>query len=253
MTLLGSARLVGPLGAGALLALLPATALPIDGIAITGEATYYEGVVGPSAPSALESPAAGTPAALHVSDSIATVEYASAPAADGRLEWTAKVRGLARSHERIDAVYHVMAIVPLPVDGQGRIIARPIHWGLGPREGTPEASVPLIYAGEKVVLKRSHSLERTLLPQIVGSGSEKLPSLAGTGYGYSVWDTIVRYDPGYGDEFQLFADLQYTTEASVSPPDAADERLKAYVVTWIPSLDPSIAPFAIRLDVRTPE
>jgi hypothetical protein len=35
----------------------------------------------------------------------------------------------------------------------------------------------------------------------------------------------------------------------VGAPDALDERLKAYVVTWIPALDPSVPPYAVRLDV----
>jgi hypothetical protein len=122
-----------------------------------------------------------------------------------------------------------------------------------PREGSPAASVALIYSGEKVVLKRSHALERTLLPSLVGPGEGQLPSLVGTGYGYTFWDAIVRYDPSYGDTLQTFVDFQYTTEGSIAAPDARDERLKAYVVTWIPALDPSVPPFAVRLDVVAPE
>ena len=35
-------------------------------------------------------------------------------------------------------------------------------------------------------------------------------------------------------------------------PDPEDERNAAYVITWIPTLDPSVPPFTIRLDVRPP-
>jgi hypothetical protein len=35
-------------------------------------------------------------------------------------------------------------------------------------------------------------------------------------------------------------------------PDPEDERNAAYVITWIPTLDSSVPPFTIRLDVRPP-
>ena len=218
-----------------------------------GGSSYFEGVVGFSAPSELESASPGLPDGLHFSDSTATAEYASAPAEKGGLDWTLQVRGLLRDHERVDAVYHVLVILPAPVDSAGRDAFKPQHWGITPREGAPGSSVPLIYAGEKVVLKRSRVLERTLLPALVGSDSDQLPSLAGTGYGYRIWQAIIRYDPGYGDTVQVFADFRYTTGPDVARPDGRDERLKAYVVTWIPALDPSIPPFAIRMDIRDPE
>jgi hypothetical protein len=229
---------------------LPAgPARAIDGGTITGGGSYYESVVAGESISELESGGTGLPTRLSLSDSSATVAYSAVAGADGELLWTAKVRDFTRPHERVSAVYHVIAILPLPVDAGGRSLAKPAYFGIAPREGTPAASVPLIYSGEKIVLKRSHALERTLLPSLLGSGPDQLPSLDGTGYGYTFWDAIVRYDPAYGDTLQAFADFQYTTAAGVAAPDASDGRLKAYVVTWIPALDPSVPPFAVRLDV----
>jgi hypothetical protein len=215
--------------------------------------TYYEETLSAAAPEALESKASELPTALHFSDSAATVEYASAATSDGRLEWTLKLRGLLRSHERVDVVYQMIAVLPLPVDLEGKPAFEPLQWAIAPREGVEGASVPLIYSGEKVVLKRNVALERSLLADLVGSGADKLPPLSGTGYEYTLWDTIIRYDPEYGDTVQLLADFRYRTDADVAAPDAWDDRLKAYVVTWIPTLDASIAPFAIRMDVRDAE
>jgi hypothetical protein len=226
----------------------PARAIDGDSIGF-GTTTYYEGVVGSDSASLLESSDTGLPTELELSDSSATVEYSAQTRSDGRLAWTAKIRNFSRPHERVEAVYHVIAILPLPADAEGRSVARPAAFGIVPREGTPEASVPLIYSGEKIVLKRSHALERTLLPNLIGSEPGQLPSLAGTGYAYTFWDAIVRYDPAYGDTLQAFVDFQYTTDPGVAAPDAKDDRLKAYVVTWIPALDPSVPPFAVRLDV----
>ncbi len=231
---------------------VPGAATAIDGAGIAssgGEQSYYESVVGPDSVSALESAETGLPTQLYLSDSTATVDYASEPAADGRLTWTLRIRGFTRPHERVEALYHVIAVLPLPIDGSGKAAATPLYFGIGPREGAPGDSVPLIYAGEKVVLKRSQALERTLLPSLIGDAPSQLPSLAGTGYGYTLWDTLLRYDAGYGDTLQLFADFRYSTESGVAAPDAQDGRLKAYVVTWIPALDPSIPPYAVRLDV----
>ena len=64
-----------------------------------------------------------------------------------------------------------------------------------------------------------------------------------------MWDAIIRYDARYGDTIQAFADVPYSTDVDVAPPDPSDERLKAYLVTWIPDLDASVPPFAIRIDV----
>jgi hypothetical protein len=230
--------------------MLPAAAASaIDGGTISGAGSYYQGVVGEESATDLESASAGTPTRLYVSDSTGTVAYSSVATADGRLKWTAQIRDFTRPHERVAAVYHVIAILPLPTDSDGRSLARPTYFGIVPREGAPGASVPLIYSGEKIVLKRSHALEKTLLPSLSGSAPGQLPSLAGTGYGYTFWDAIVRYDPAYGDSLQTFVDFQYTTAGGVAEPDARDERLKAYVVTWIPALDASVPPFAVRLDV----
>jgi apolipoprotein N-acyltransferase len=229
-----------------------APARAADGMGFSAE-TYYEEATASISSEPVESTRSGLPTALHFSDSSATVEYASTPDPNGGLEWTAKIRGLLRSHERVDAVYHMIAVLPLPVDAERRPGFRPLQFAIAPREGVEGASVPLIYSGEKVRLKRSVALERSLLPNLVGEGADKLPSLAGTGYEYSLWDTIIRYDPEYGDTVQLFADFRYSTDAEVPPPDARDDRLKAYVVTWIPALDSRVLPFAIRMDVRDPQ
>ena len=225
----------------------------IDGTELSAQTTYYQDVVGSAAPSELESTSPGLPTSLQVSDSTATLEYASTATEDGDLEWTLRVRGLLRNHERVDAIYHMIAVLPVPIDAGGRDVFKPLQWGLTPREGAPGASVPLIYAGEKLVLKRSRALERTLLPGLVGPDSGQLPDLDGSGYRYGLWDAIIRYDPGHGDSVQVFADFRYITGPGVAAPDGRDERLKAYVITWIPALDPSVAPFAVRMDVRDPE
>ena len=150
----------------------------------------------------------------------------------------------------MDAVYHVIAVLPLPVDPDGRAAFNTRGRGIVPREGSKAASVPLIYGGEKITLKRNVSLEKSFLAGVIGSGVGQLPDLLGTGYEYTLWDTIVRYDPSYGDTIQIFADVSYATDEDVAPPDAVDDRLKAYVVTWIPDLDSSVAPFAVRIDVE---
>ena len=110
----------------------------------------------------------------------------------------------------------------------------------------------MIYGGEKIALKRNLALEKMLLPGIVGNSNDKLPPLQGTGYDYTLWDTIVSYDPEYGSTIQVFADVAYSTEADVPAPDAADERLKAYVLTWIPGMDPTQAIYTVRMDVQDP-
>ena len=96
------------------------------------------------------------------------------------------------------------------------------------------------------------TLEKTLLPGLVGSSGsdDKLPSLDGTGYAYTLWDTIISYDPSFGDTVEVFADVSYTTDEDVAGPDGDDERLKAYIITWIPGADPGLDPFAIRIDIQ---
>jgi len=220
----------------------------VDGIAMT-QPTYYEELLGTQSPEALASAEPGLPARLSIDDSSASVTYESVPGKDG-IDWLIRVRGLTRSHERIDALYQMIAVLPMPIDEVGLSAFQTKSRGIVPREGTEQSSVPLIYGGEKVVLKRSVALEKTLLRGLVGSGPGMLPNLAGTGYEYTLWQTIIRYDESYGDTVQVFADVPYSTDFDVEPPDAKDERLKAYVITWIPELDSSLPPFGIRMDIE---
>ena len=220
----------------------------MDGAGIAG-ATYYEGVVGTASAEALASPAPGVPTRVTISDSTATATYAQVAVDVDAVEWVLRIRGLDRSHERTDALYQMIAVLPLPVDTSGRWAFQSKRRAIVPREGVEGASVPLIYGGEKIRLKRDITLEKTLLPGLIGGSSDQIPDLAGSGYNYTLWSTIVRYDASYGDTVQIFADVPFSTDDSVAPPDAADDRLKAYVITWIPEMDSAVSPFAIRMDI----
>jgi hypothetical protein len=156
-----------------------------------------------------------------------------------------------RNHERVDAVYDLVLALPVPARYDGIAAFETRQWGIKAREGAPGASVALIYGGEKVTLKRNVALERAWLPTLQGS-PDGLPDLSGTGYMFTLWDTVLRYDPGYGDRLQGLATFTYETGSEVLAPDPRDERNAAYVITWIPTLDPSVPPFTIRLDVRPP-
>jgi hypothetical protein len=239
--------------AGVLAVAAPARA--VDSAALSSSPTYYEEVAATIPPDLFNSTSPGLPTALAVTESTATAAYSLQTEDMNQKAWTIFLRSLYRKHERIEAVYQMVLILPMPKQGDGRDAFQTVEFGLTPREGGETASVPLIYGGEKVVLKRNRALERTLLPGLIDAAGTagKLSSLEGTGYGYAVWDTIVRYDPGYGDTVQLFLDVQYTTAPDVVAPSAADERFKAYVLTWIPSLDPSVAPFALQMDVVDPQ
>ena len=245
----------------------PGLALAIDGVCIPScegaasggggsGATYYQAVVGEAGLEEFLASEPGLPTSLYIIDSDATVTYVvSQPGANEfqQLQWLLKVRGLTRPHEQVDTVYQMIAVLPLPIDASGRAAFTPEGWGIQPREGVEGASVPLIYGGEKVVLKRNVTLEKTLLPNLVGEDLDKLPSLSGTGYAYTLWDAIVRYDPSFGDTVTVLADFRYRTDGSVAPPDPSDDRIKAYVVTWIPDLDASVPPYTVRMDVLDPE
>lgn len=237
----GSAPMsAGPMSAG------PMSAGPI-GAEPTGT-TYYEDVLSSAPAEELFAPSSGVPDGLAFSDSFATVEYLDSAGAD-QTTWTVRVRGLYRRHERVDAVYHMIAVLPLPVAADGGGAFSALSWGIRPQEGSETAAVHMVYGGEKVVLKRNFALEKTLLPNLVGPSWDQLPSLDDTSYGYTMWDTILLYDPKYGDTVQGFADFSYTTDAGVAAPDASDGRFKAYLITWIPELDPTVPPFTVRMDV----
>jgi hypothetical protein len=250
---------VGFFLAGAMALALPPGAAAVDGGAAaprgstTETSSYYEGLVGSDSDAqvgsaavmegaAVEGAAAGLPSALHVVEGAGGVAYR--PLAAGRVE--VRLELAERPHERVDAVYDLVLALALPVG------AAP-DWRIVAREGTERASVPLVYGGEKVMLKRNRSLEKAWLPVLVGAAAG-LPDLAGTGYAWTLWDTILRYDPAAGATLQGFATLGYEADPGVGAPDPEDPRHGAYLITWIPSLDPSVPPFTVRLDaIPAPE
>ena len=227
-----------------------ATSAATPASAATGT-TYYESVVGSSSVSELASATPGVPQALRVVDASATVQFTPVGVAVDQRVWELLIDGFTRNHERVDAIYDMVLVLPLPADAEGRDAFQPIGRGVAVEEGPAERSVPLIYGGEKIVLKRNVGLEKTLLPGLIGSGrgATGLPDLAGSGYHWTAWDAIVARDEGYGDTIEARARLRYRTAASASAPDAGDSRLAAYLITWIPALPASIPPFAVRIEV----
>lgn len=211
-------------------------------------ATYYQATVG-DALASLSSADPTLPSVLHVVPAAARAVYAPGAATPGRQEWELRIEGFERNHERVDAIYDMVLVLPLPAAADGRDAFQALDRGVRIEEGLPGRSVPLVYGGEKVVLKRNVGLEKGLLPQLLGEGDGRLPSLAGTGYRWTVWDTIVERDAGFGDVVQARAVLRYATAPDVAPPPAHDERLAAYLITWIPQLSASVPPYAVRMDV----
>lgn len=231
---------------------LAAPAGAADGAAVV-KLTYYQQMVGSQPVSALESTSPGVPTALAISDCSATVEYLPRAQLDGSVQWDVLVQGFQRNTERVNAVYDMVFVLALPVTASGAAAFTPVDSAIVPQVGTQAASQPLVYGGEPIVLKRNVGLEKSLLPGLVGDPTQgKLPSLAGTGYGYTLWDMIVQYDAGYGPTMQAWASFHYATNATVSPPVASDSRMKAYLITWIPTLNSNIPPYAVRLDVQNP-
>jgi hypothetical protein len=227
----------------------PATAA--DGGSAAMGPTYYEQLARTGDLAALESQAGGLPAALHVVEAAGGIEYRALKEDAYSTTWEVFLEVEERNHERVDAVYDLVLALPLPASSDGIAAFESEQWGITAREGAPGASVALIYGGEKLTLKRNVALERAWLPTLQGS-ADGLPDLSGTGYMFTLWDTVLRYDPGYGDRVQGLASLTYETGSEVLAPDPEDERNAGYVITWIPTLDPSIPPFTIRLDVRPP-
>jgi hypothetical protein len=238
----------------ALASLLVCPALPApaaDGFLVEpNDPTYYELQLGSTGEAPLAAATDALPTGLAVSASPATARYRVVKKSAAGEEWEVTISGLSRRHERVDAVYQLILALPLPVDADGRDAFSALERGIVAREGQEGSAVPLIYGGEKVVLRRNVALERTLLAGIAGGGrADRMPDLAGTGYRYTLWDAVLRYDPLYGDKVTGWGSLRYATGAGVAAPDAADERLKAYLVTWIPGWEPGIHPFAVQIDV----
>src|SRR5262249_16965048 len=203
---------------------------------------------------ALASRTPALPQALQIVDASATARFSPVGVAGDQRVWELRIDGFSRNHERVDAVYDMVLVLPLPAGPDGRDAFQPVGRGVAVEEGPPDKSVPLIYGGEKIVLKRNVGLEKTLLAGLVGSGrgATGLPDLAGSGYHWTAWDAIVARDDGYGDAIEARARLRYRTPASTTAPDAGDPRLAAYLITWIPALPATIPPYAVRIEVGPP-
>ena len=231
-------------------AFAPRPAAAVDGTAAIAP-TYYEQLVAGGSLADLESRQGGLPEALHVVDAAGGLDFRMLETTGGEATWEVNLEVAERNHERVDAVYDLVLALPLPSEADGRAAFEASQWGITPREGAKGASVAFIYGGEKVTLKRNVALERTWLPLLVGA-LDGLPDISDTGYVFTLWDAVLRYDPGYGDRLQGLATFRFQTGAEVMAPDPDDERNAAFVITWIPTLDPSVPPFTIRLDLRPP-
>ena len=207
--------------------------------------TYYEGAVGGASAKSLETTDPTLPTYLAIDDAIATASYRSITTATGSA-WQLRIDGFERRHERVDGIYDMVLVVPLPA-ANGRDAFEAARRGFFVEEGGVGAAVPLIYGGEKVVLKRNVGLEKSLLGQLTGPNG--LPDLAGTGYRWTAWDSIIQRDPSHEDTVQARGHLEYTTASGVAPPDPDDPRMAAYLITWMPGLPARIPPFSVRMDV----
>jgi hypothetical protein len=181
----------------------------------------------------------GLPGALYTVDGAGDVTYRQL--ADGG--WKVKVEIAAR-HERVDALYDLVLVLPLPEEFESE------SWRINVNRHAGGEVVPVVYSGERVRLKRNQPLEASWLPLLVGA-PQGLPDLTGTGYRWTLWDTIIRYDENAGNVLEGFGALSYTADEAVTAPDATDPRNAVYLISWIPSLDASIAPLALRIDVAS--
>jgi hypothetical protein len=215
------------------------------------EPTYYESVLGSRTVGDLASPEAQAPTGLQVVEASATAQYTALAAPGERRAWQVRLVGFSRRHERVDATYDMLLLLPLPATADGRDAFQAIGRGVAVEEGAPERAVPFIYGGEKVVLKRNVGLEKTFVHGLLAgsSGAAGLPDLAGTGYHWTAWDAIFPRDASYGDGVRASATLRFRAPAAVAAPDPSDPRFAAYVVTWIPALPATVPPYAVRIDV----
>lgn len=212
--------------------------------------TYYESAVGGTSTESLESTDPTLPATLAIDDASATTRYQATSQTATSTEWQLRIDGFDRRHERVDGIYDMVLVIPLPASETGSDAFQAAKRGFFVEEGGTEATVPLIYGGEKVVLKRNVGIEKSLLRQLVGPNG--LPDLSGTGYRWTAWDSIMRRDVAYQDTVQATGHLEYTTAAGIAAPSADDARMAAYLITWIPGLPADIAPFTVRMDVVPP-
>ena len=178
----------------------------------------------------------GLPSSLFVVDAEGGVTYRAL--GDGA--WEVAVDVAQRPHERVDAVYDLVLALPLPLGSRAKT------WRIAPKV-SGASSTSIVYGGEAIVLKRNVPLERSWLPLLAGAPGG-LPDLSRTGYAWTFWDAIVRYDASAGATVQAYGTFRYEADPRVVAPDAENPDNAAYVITWIPTLE-AVPPFAIRLDV----
>jgi hypothetical protein len=221
------------------LAALPAWAIDGGFAAQGGDESYYEVTAdAESLAAATEDGAAsgGLPTSLYVVDAQGGVRYRNL----GSGGWEVSVEVAARPHERVDAVYDLVLALPLPLGSKAKA------WRIEPKRDRAADAARVVYGGDPVTLKRNVPLETAWLPKLVGAPNG-LPDLSRSGYAWTFWDTIVRYDASAGTTLQGFATFRYAADRALAP-DPEDSSNAAYVITWIPTLD-DVAPFTIRLDV----
>ena len=206
------------------------------------DVSYYEIAIDEQAVASAESTmmdgaaSGGLPTSLYVVDAEGGVTYRSL--GDGA--WEVAVEVAERPHERVDAVYDLVLALPLPVGSKAKT------WRIMPRASSL-SSTAIAYGGESIVLKRNVPLERSWLPLLAGAPGG-LPDLSRSGYAWTFWDAIVRYDATAGATVQAYGTFRYQADPRVVAPDADNPVNAAYVITWIPTLE-DVPPFAIRLDV----
>jgi hypothetical protein len=203
--------------------------------------TYYETVSDSEAvaESSLTTDAAasgGLPASLYAIEGAGGVVYR--PLGNGA--WEVSVEVAERPHERVDAVYDLVLALPLPLGSKAK------DWRIAVKQ-SPSSPDALVYGGERVQLRRNVPLEQSWLPLLAGAPNG-LPDLSRTGYAWTFWDAIVRYDPAAGATLRAYGTFRYRADERVVAPDAENPDNAAYLVTWIPTLE-AVPPFAIRLDV----
>lgn len=218
---------------------LPAWAIDGGFAASGGGTSYYEATAdAESLHLATQDGAAsgGLPTSLYVVDANGRVGYESL--GDGA--WQVSVEVARRPHERVDAVYDLVLALPLPIGSTSDA------WRIEPRVTSSPKAAPVVYGGETIVLKRNVPLETAWLPVLAGAPGG-LPDLSRSGYAWTLWDTIVRYDAEAGATLSAYATFRYAADG-VAAPDPRDPDNAAYVITWIPTLA-DVPPFAIRVDV----
>jgi hypothetical protein len=229
------------IGAAAWLAATPAFAVD-GGFSAPGSGpSYYEIAVDEQAVSSAEATkdvaaSGGLPSSLYVVDAAGGVSYRALGGGD----WQVSIEVGERPLERVDTVYDVVLALPLPLGSTAK------DWRIEAKV-SGDSSAALAYGGEPVVLKRNVPLESAWLPLLAGSPSG-LPDLSGTGYAWTLWDAIVRYDASAGATIQAYGTFRYAALKGVVALDASHPESAAYVITWVPTLD-AVPPFAIRLDV----